>query len=235
MTQSGVTGGSTYLTVDAGDATDATISLTNSLVAAAGTGASLIITNDVGYTTIGFGTGADVVQTNLGGLSVGTSTSDSFVVSSFTTSDSVDLSNYTLVDKAGRATILKTSEFTDAGLQDADVFTLNTTFITGNSSTLANLTSTPNQLGIVFQFNMGSTTADFTTQAGINTAVSWIDSNIGTTTSGSQSAVFAVNSGSGTTSALFLFQDNGTVGVDASELQLIGVVSGSTLSASSFS
>jgi hypothetical protein len=238
-----LTGGAVYLTVDATDSINANITFAESTLKLTQTGAAVVQTNDLGYTQISLhaggagGTTTDVIQVNLGALKSGTSTSDSVVVTGFKGNDSIDLTGITLLDADGGINIMRDSFLTVDGLTLGNTFTNNATFVSGNSTTLANLTSGPNDEGVIFQFNMGTTTADFATQAGVNTAVSYIIANIGTTTSGGQSAVLAVNNGlagADSSNALFLFQDDGTSGIDASDLKLIGVVSG-TLSNASFS
>ena len=237
----GLTGGAVYLTVDASTAQDANITFAASTLKLTQTGAAVISTGDIGTTTITLdaggatGTSTEVIQTNLGGLEDGVLITDSITVSGFKGADSVDLTGITLVDAAGGLDVMYQSYLDASGLTLGNTFDLNTTFITGNSTTLANLTSGPNDEGVIFQFGMGATTADFSTQAGIDFAVNYIVNNIGTTTSGSQVAVLAVNSGaSDNSNALFLFTDDGTSGIDAGDLKLIGVVSG-TLSSATFS
>jgi Domain of unknown function (DUF4214) len=228
------TGGSALLTVNA--AAGDTITINNSALLAGQTGDILIATSGSGYNSITLGgTSSDVIQTNLANVPAGAATGNSFVVSNFGAAggDIVDLSGGTLKSALGVSTVLKTAYLDAAGIENLDTFTLNTTFVTGNSTTLANLTSAPNQQGVIFEFGMGSTTADFTTAAGISTAVSYITGNIGTTTTGSQAAVMAVSDGN-SHQALFMFTDNGTSGITSSELKLIGVVSGSVLGASNF-
>ena len=230
----GTTGGSTLLTITA--AAGDTITVNNSSLLAGQAGDILIATSGTGYNAITLGgTSTDVIQTNLAGVPSGNATANSFVVSNFGTNgtDIVDLSGGTLTSAIGTAIALKTGYLNASGIQNLDTFTLNTTFVTGNSTTLANLTSAPNQQGVIFEFGMGSTTADFTTAAGIATAVTYITRNIGTTTTGSQSAVMAVSDGN-SHQALFMFTDNGTSGITAGELKLIGVTSGSVLGASNF-
>jgi hypothetical protein len=72
-------------------------------------------------------------------------------------------------------------------------------------------------------------TAGFSTQAGIDAAVSVLTSNFGTAASGmaGTKVVVVLNNGASDDNAVFLFTESGNATTTASELQLIGVVRGS--------
>jgi hypothetical protein len=103
---------------------------------------------------------------------------------------------------------------------------------------LASLTAPANQSGLIFQVGLGNTSSNFTTQTGINAAVSYITTNIGNTAVGAnETAIIAVSDGNAH-DALFLFATSNAAthaGISASELKLIGVVGTNTLANTNFS
>jgi len=192
------------------------------------------------------------VGVNLTGLGASTNTSNGFVVTNWgSATDAIQLGGTgAFLASANQAatnskTLLNSGSLNSSGVvTNTNSFSLGTTFVTGTSTQLANLASA-NSSGVTtnggqifdVQGNIGAGT-NFASQAGINTAVSFITTNIGSATGGlvaNQQAVLAVHDASSNT-ALFLFTNGAaTSGILANELKLIGVVNNlASTSASSF-
>jgi len=192
------------------------------------------------------------VGVNLTSLGASTNTSNGFVVTNWGTgTDAIQLGGTgAFLASANQAATNSKTLLNSASLNAGNVvtntnsFNLGTTFVTGTSTQLANLASA-NSSGVTtnggqifdVQGSIGANT-NFTSQAGINTAVSFITTNIGSATGGlvaNQQAVLAVHDANSNT-ALFLFTNgSATSGIQANELKLIGVVNNLTsTSASSF-
>ena len=245
--QSGATtGGFAVLTVNAN--TGAQTITMSSLANFAGETANALIVAGGGYDTItlstagattGVGEINETVQINLANVASSTNTANSFVITNFglsTGADTINLTGATLRNGAGASIILNTNTISSSGLGNTNTFTLGSSYITGSSSILANLSSSTTNTGVIFQLiGTNASTSGFTTQAGINEAVTYITGNIGTSgTVSNQNAIIVVNDSS-SNNALFQFTENGTAsGISSSELKLIGVTTG-TLTASSFS
>jgi hypothetical protein len=194
----------------------------------------------------------DRIGVSLATLGNSTNTSNAFVVTNFDTTgaDSINFYGSTLTSASGNTTSVLNQNYVDAsGNNNTNTYTLGTTFVTGTSTaltgSLANLTTSiagaANSNGLIFAASdsAGLITANFTTQAGIDAAVTYITANIGISGTGAtQKAVIAINDSvaGGPDTALFLFTSDGVTGIVASELRLIGTIStNGTLSANNFS
>jgi hypothetical protein len=137
---------------------------------------------------------------------------------------------------ANAPTVLNKDTVAVGGLSNTNTFTLGTTFVTGTSTILSNLAGSGTYNGVIFQLVGTVATADFSTQAGINTGAVFITQTIGTSgTVSGQNAIIVLNDTSSALSAIFQFTENGTAsGISTNELKLIGVVNG-TLSSTNFS
>jgi hypothetical protein len=238
--------GNDVITMSAGDWFSAVTETANVSVLANG-GANTINLTATGVRSY------DRIGVSLATLGNSTNTSNAFVVTNFDTTggDSVNFYGSTLTSASGNTTSSLNQNFVDAsGNNNANTYTLGTTFVTGTSTaltgSLANLTTSvagaANSNGLIFAASDSASrigSADFTLQSGIDMAVSYITTNIGISgTRATQKAVIAVNDGTsgGQETALFLFTSDGTSGIVASELKLIGILSSNgTLSASNFS
>ena len=236
LTVSATDTGNSSITLSSGTNTG---NVTNALVQVGG-GFDLI-------TLTATSTGAinQTISANLANEAAGYLITDSFQASNFnialsTGSDTVNLYGATLRNAAGAQIALSQNTVAaTTGFSNTNGFVLGTTFVTGTSTTLANLASINNNNGVIFQLLDTLVTGDFLTQAGINTAATYIASTIGASgTVANQKSVIIVGENTGGTAeqALFLFTENGTAsGISVGELQLIGVVNSTTLSVSNFS
>jgi hypothetical protein len=232
------TSGIALVTINANTSGD-TISITNT---------SPNVTSDVlinatnSPSTITFATaftGAEIVSVNANTQASGTTLANVFQTSNWSTTgtDTINVNGVTLRNGAGGTQTLLANYLAGTGVSATNTISAGS-FISGSSTSLANLTAGANQSGLVFQ--VGTTGTAFTTQTGISAAVSYITNNIGTATNGvgaNESAIIAVADGAGH-SALFLFATavaSNHTGISATELKLLGVVGTNTLSATNFS
>jgi hypothetical protein len=242
------TGGSIALTVDSGVGSTITIADTDWLASAST--ANVAIDTNGALSTIALSASDNArehVEANLSLVANSTNTAGAFAVTGFGgDADTINLYGQNLTNAVGQSTYQYQNAASVNGFTNTNTFTLGTTFVTGTSTlvtgSLADLTTAGNAAGLIFYVSDSSSTltTSFATQAGINTAVSYITSRIGTAgTSATQSAVIAItenNDGGGIDStALFLFTSDGTAGIVSSELKLVGVVNGALSSASNFS
>jgi len=196
---------------------------------------TVFIVGGAGADTINLGTGhtgateIDVVRISLASdVASGTTLANVDVINQFNTaSDQLDLTSFTLTSGNGTNYTLQTSSGVDATTNKDDFTTGNRT-ATGTAATFADLTGTYGQ-ALTFIVTDGAS-GGFATQAAIDAAVSKITGNMGTggVFSG-QKAIIIVQSGS--SNAVFLYQEAGGTGISASELTLIGVVNNGLLAA----
>ena len=183
-------------------------------------------------------TGVETISVNANTQATGTTLTSVFQSNWGTANDTINVNGVTLRNGAGGTQTLLANYLGGNGVSGTNTISAGS-FISGSSTSLANLTTGANQSGLVFQVGLtGSATSNFTTQAGINAAVSYITANIGTTAVGaSETSIIAVADGNNH-DALFLFSTtNATThaGISASELKLIGVVGTNTLANTNFS
>jgi len=240
MTQgTGTTSGIDLATINAG--TSDTITLVNSLVQ--GTGSVIINATNAAGTAITLAnafTGVETIAVNASTQVAGTTLANVFQSNWGTANDTINVNGVTLRNGAGGTQTLLSNYIGSGvtGVSGSNTISAGS-FISGSSSSLANLTTGANQSGLIFDVGLtGSATSNFTTQAGINAAVSYITTNVGTTAvGGNETSIIAVADGSGH-SALFLFSTANAAthaGISASELKLLGVVGTNTLSNTNFS
>jgi len=183
-------------------------------------------------------TGVETIAVNANTQATGTTLANVFQSNWGTANDTINVNGVTLKNGAGGTQTLLANYLAGNGVSGTSTISAGS-FISGSSTSLVDLTSGANQSGLVFQVGLtGSSTSNFTTQAGINAAVSYITTNIGTTAVGAnETAIIAVADGN-SHEALFLYSTtNATThaGISASELKLIGVVGTNTLANTNFS
>jgi len=233
----GTTTGIALVTIN-GAANDV-ISISNSLVGA--TSDVLINTTNSAGSLITFAnsfTGVETVSINANTQASGTTLANVFQSNWGTGNDTINVNGVTLRNGAGGTQTLLANYLAGTGVSGTNTITTGS-FISGSSTSLANLTAGANQSGYIFQVGLsGSSTANFTTQAGINSAVTYITGSIGSTAVGAnETAIIAVADGNNH-EALFLFSTTvatNHAGISASELKLLGVVGTNTLSNTNFS
>jgi len=199
---------------------------------------TLYIIGGAGADTIQLGghtlsTEIDVVRFNLASDLVAASTArtDADRIDNFASGDQIDLAAFTLVSGSGAQLSLQASSGL-AATTNKDDFSGSRT-VSGNAASFANLTTGGNENALVLFIQDGGT-ATFTTDAAVNAARDLIINNVGTASSGvgaSQKIIIVVQSTTGNSNAMFLYQEAGTNGIQAGELTLIGVVNGKTLAA----
>ena len=194
----------------------------------------------VGANTVVGGAGGDIID--LGGsvagnvrinlnadVAAGTTLVNADQITNFTTnSDKVNLTGSTLMSSGGTVMALTV-------LADDLGGTTAARFVSGAAATMANLGLAANQPGLVFNVTGDNSVALFTTQAGINEAVTFITANIGTSTVQNTNVLITVWDGANT--AVFQYQEGALdQGIQASELTLVGVLNGTpaTLTAGDF-
>lgn len=223
------------------------------------TGANDIISGGAGADTIALDTAPadkEVVRINLNAdVASGTTLANADTYTGFTTTkQAIDLSGTTLQSTGGTILALTSVAVTSStpgavgtendtltGSNDLGGTTAARFLSTGTASNLANLGSLANQPVLVFELTTdivtGTTASVANTllnQAGVDEAVSYITTNIGTATVANTNALLVV--ADGTNQALFQYQE-GTLdqGIQASELTLVGVFNGNaTLAAADF-
>jgi len=197
---------------------------------------TVFIVGGAGADTINIGTGhtgaaeIDVVRISLASdVASGTTLANADVINQFNTgADVLDLTSFTLTSGNGTNYTLQTSSSNNGAVSGNDDFTTGNRTATGTAATFADLTGTYGQ-ALTFIVTDGAS-GGFTTQAAIDAAVSKITGSMGTggVFSG-QKAIIIVQSGS--SNAVFLYQEAGGTGISASELTLIGVVNNGLLAA----
>jgi hypothetical protein len=106
---------------------------------------------------------------------------------------------------------------------------------TAAASTFADLSGSNGSFNLLFVTD--AVTGSFTDQASVDAAVTLITGTIGASgsTAVGTKLVIVLNDGTDNNSAVFLYTEAGTAGIQSSELKLIGVVQGAgDLAASNF-
>jgi hypothetical protein len=208
-----------------------TITMTDGVTAS---GYAHYLNGGAGADTItGGATGVDVIQISLANdLQSGTTFASADVITGFATAtDKIDLTAVTLQSADGSTYVLRTSSGTGLTNADSAGFSVSSS---AAASSFADLT------GANQSFNMllvdDTVTGSFTDQTSIDAAVTLITGTIGAsgTPAVGTKLVIVLNDDSDN-SAVFLYTEAGTTGIQSSELKLIGVVQGAgNLAASNF-
>jgi hypothetical protein len=234
----GTTSGIDLVTINTNTGGDI-ITITNSSNAAVTSDVLINATNSPSTITLAAAfTGVETISVNATTQAAGTTLTNVFQSNWGTANDTINVNGLTLKNGAGGTQTLLANYLGGTGVSGTNTISAGA-FISGSSTSLANLTTGANQSGLIFEVGLtGSATSNFTTQAGINAAVSYITTNVGNTAVGAnEQAIIAVADGSGH-SALFLFSTANAAthaGISASELKLLGVVGTNTLSNTNFS
>ena len=234
----GTTSGIDLVTINSNTGGDI-ITIANSSNAAVTSDVLINATNSPSTITLAAAfTGVETISVNATTQASGTTLTNVFQSNWGTANDTINVNGVTLRNGAGGTQTLLANYLGGTGVSGTNTISAGA-FISGSSTSLANLTTGANQSGLIFEVGLtGSATSNFTTQAGINTAVSYITTNVGTTAVGAnEQAIIAVADGSGH-SALFLFSTANAAthaGISASELKLLGVVGTNTLANTNFS
>jgi hypothetical protein len=137
--------------------------------------------------------------------------------------DKIDLIGVTMKAANGDSVALTTG---NAGSGDT-ITSASGRYLSTGVSNLSDLTSGSDANAVVINVTNNATTGVLTGQAGIDLAVTYITSNIGTVASGAnnaQNVIFAINDGTNT--ALFSYTEAGTTGIQSTELTLVAVLNG---------
>jgi len=182
----------------------------------------------------GGASGVDVLQISLANdLQSGTTFASADVIGGFeTATDKIDLAASTLQSADGSTYVLRTSSGTGLTNADSAGYSVSSS---AAASTFADLTGSNQSFNLLLVND--TVTGSFTDQTSIDAAVTLITGTIGASgsTAVGTKLVIAVNDGDSTNSALFLYTEAGTTGIQSSELKLIGVVQGAgDLAASNF-
>jgi len=234
--------GAVVVTVNGGLGND-TITISDAIVNTSGEIDTVYIVGGAGADTIQLGghTGAgsiDVVRWNLSNdLASGVTLSNADQVTGFgagTGSDYIDLTGITLVNGANNALALNDTTGANAG-STRDDFSGGRT-LSGAAATFADLSAGSANQGAYVIFVTDGGTGSFTASGAIDRAVTLITGSMGTSgVTNGQKVVIVVQSTSGNSNALFLYQEStGGTGISSTELTLIGVVDGKTLVAGDF-
>jgi len=189
----------------------------------------------VGADTItGGATGVDVIQISLANdLQSGTTFASADVISGFATAtDKIDLTAATLQSADGSTYVLRTSSGTGLTNTDSGGYSVSSS---AAASTFADLTGSNQSFNLLLVND--TVTGSFTDQTSIDAAVTLITGTIGASgsTAVGTKLVLVLNDGDSNNSAVFLYTEAGTTGIQSSELKLVGVVQGAgDLAASNF-
>jgi len=180
-----------------------------------------IITGGAGADRITIGaTGASVIKININAdVAAGTTLANADQITGLTTTvNKIDLAGTTLMSTGG--TVLPLTNGADSGLAGAGV-----AYVSGAAAGFANLASVANQQGLIFEVSDSTLSGagnTLLTAAGIANAVTFITTNIATTTVQNTNVFIIVNDA--VNSALFYYQEGALdQGIQASELTLVGV------------
>ena len=221
----GGAGNDTITVSDASGNQTVTSRLTEYIVGGAGvdtitlhtTSATTIATHGTGWTVV------DVVRINLSTDLTGTTTTGDTISNFNTATDVIDFTGVTLLS-AGGASLSLVSAAT-AG----DNFNTSGLYISTSGALLADLTAGGNENAVYIDVTTVVSTSNvtFNNTTGLATAATYITTNIGRSgTVVGEKAIIAVHDTSNTNTAFFYYQETVTTGIQAGELQLIGVVNG---------